>query len=114
MLKFYTKDPAGLLQKFKAKLKAKQGQDSIQTWEQVGETFGHTSERWKGKLAFKATINADATEPNLTFTVASMAKGTQEEQQIFYAYYHGHLLQTFVDHLGEHFTAARYADTRDK
>lgn len=114
MLKFYTKDPAGLLQKFKAQLKAKQGQDSIQTWEQVGENFGHTSERWKGKMQFKASVNADATEPNLTFTMASMAKGTQEEEQIFYAYYHGHLLQTFVDHLGRHFTAAQYVDRRGK
>lgn len=42
-----------------------------------------------------------------------MAKGTKEERQIIYAYYHGHLLQTFVDHLGEHFSAARYADTRE-
>lgn len=114
MLKFYTKDPAGLLQKFKAKLKARQGQDSIQTWEQAGENFGHTSERWKNKLEFKATINAEASEPNLAFGMVAMTKGTQEERQIIYAYYHGHLLQTFVDHLGEHFTAARYADTREK
>lgn len=114
MLKFYTQDPAGLLQKFKAKLKAKQGQDSIQTWQQVGDNFGHTSERWKGKLAFKANINADATQPNLSFTVGPMAKGTQEERQIIYAYYHGHLLQTFVDHLSGYFTAAQYADTRGK
>ncbi|WP_369975450.1 hypothetical protein [Xanthomonas bundabergensis] len=114
MLKFYTKDPAELLQKFKAKLKAKQGQDSIKTWEQVGENFGHTSERWKNKLEFKANVNAGAEKPNLAFTMTSIEKGTQEEQQIVYAYYHGHLLQTFVDHLGEHFTAAYYADTRKK
>ncbi|WP_267106128.1 hypothetical protein [Xanthomonas sacchari] len=112
MLRFFAEDPSGLLEKFKRKIAARQGLRSIDTWEQVGENFGHTAERWKGKMVFKAQIGAVQDRRFLLFKVASMSKGTQEEQQMIYAYYHGHMLQTFIDHLGDEFTSAVYKDGR--
>lgn len=114
MLKFYTKDPAGLLKKFEEKIKAKVGQDSIQTWEQIGGNFSHTAERWKGKMSFKTEIDTAANGSSLIFLATAQNGPTKEDRQTAYAYYHGHLLQTFVDHFGDFFTVAKYVDNRKK
>ncbi|EKF64892.1 hypothetical protein B194_2112 [Serratia plymuthica A30] len=31
-----------------------------------------------------------------------------------YAYYHGHLLQTFIEHLGGSFSSSTFSDSRKK
>lgn len=105
-LKFKTDNPQALLNKFKELINQTEAKGKIDTWEEHGKGFRHTSKNWtEGNL-----FVPDIPESNdvLRFTMAEV------KDSYGYAYYHGHLLQVFVQHLNTLFVSALFTDTRNK
>jgi hypothetical protein len=102
MLRFKSSNPQGLLDNFKKLINQKETKGKIDTWEEHDGGFRHTSKEWKDLGLFKASLSDDGQHLLFSF---SKSKGTYS-----YAYYHGHLLQSFVQHLNKHFELAQYLD----
>lgn len=106
MLRFYTAEPAALLSNFKQLINQKEPKGRIDTWEEHGKGFRHTAADWKEKGLFEASIATD--NKSLEFKTIELS------EPYAFAYYHGHLLQAFVEHLGSRFSSAEYRDFREK
>jgi len=112
-LYFLTDDPAALLEAFKAKINQRDKQGRIETWEEFGDNFGHTSTQWKDAAqAVPSVITLDK-NPALKFHFEAV-EGGKEFTAVAYAEYHGTLLQTFITHLSDEFKSARFIDRRNK
>ncbi|MBR8657879.1 hypothetical protein KDH83_31685, partial [Achromobacter sp. Marseille-Q0513] len=97
-IRFWTANPQGLLDKFKELIEQEEPKGRINTWEQHDGGFRHTAKDWKELGLFKSAIAED--KKSLIFNM------TVNKGEYTYAYYHGHLLQTFIEHLGAHFQQA--------
>jgi hypothetical protein len=106
MLQFATDKPNELLQKFKRLINQKEKKGKIETWEEFEGGFRHTSEDWRKKGKFEAEISKDG--KSLDFFLK------KAEDHYTFSYYHGHLLQAFIEHLNNDFQKAQYTDTRSK
>ncbi|MBD8239512.1 hypothetical protein ALP39_200480 [Pseudomonas marginalis pv. marginalis] len=104
-LRFTTSDPMSLLENFKNLIKQTEPKGKIKSWIAIDGGFRHNSD-WKDKCLFQAVISADKT--CLIFTTS------QIKEEFAYAYYHGHLLQTFIEHLNTKFTGVNFFDGRKK
>lgn len=102
-LRFTTSDPISLLNEFKKLIKQTEPKGKIKSWIESDGGFRHNSD-WKDKCLFMANISEDKT--HLVFTT------NQVKEEFAYAYYHGHLLQTFIEHLNTKFSSVRFFDGR--
>lgn len=105
-IKFRTDAPGALLNKFKNLINQDEAKGRINTWAVDGSEFHHTAKDWKDRALFKATISDD--NKYLIFSIIKL------QDKYAYAYYHGHLLQIFIEHLNEHFQSSHYSDGRKK
>lgn len=98
-VRFFTDSPASLLKSFDAKIAQKEKEGSIATWVKDSKgLYTHISGQWGGKAYFKA--NPDY-EDRLVFNVRPpMGKRVAPE---IYAFYHGHLIETFLNHFTSEF-----------
>jgi len=98
--RFFTKSPSILLKAFDEKIAQKEREGSITTWVKNHQGYyTHVSPQWGKKAYFKA--NPDFKD-RLVFNVVPPA-GEKVESDV-YAYYHGHLISTFISHFADKFT----------
>jgi len=105
---FATNNAAGLLKAFNQAIANHHhhgGGQRVDTWRHVvqgGQNFyTHTAQNWKDKAFFRA----DAEVNRLAFSIVA-AQGVSLTRDI-YAYYAGHLIETFIRHFPTIFTAAQ-------
>lgn len=106
MLRFKTDDPVVLLAAFRRLIRQSGRRGRIDSWEETASGFGHTAPNWQGLAWFKAEISMDSRE--LLFLLH------KPKSEYAFAYYHGHLLQVFIEHLNDGFDSAKYTDGRKK
>lgn len=106
VMKFRTDTPKNLLAQFKGLIEQKEPKGKIDTWEVHDGGFRHTSQNWRDKGLFKAFIPDD--EKYLEFRLVTY------KDAFAFAYYHGHLLQAFIEHLNDKFQHSLYIDGRQK
>jgi hypothetical protein len=87
--------PKKLLQEFHALI----DDGTIKTWPyDTHKDFTHVSDQWKFKAWFRPTIE----DGRLVFSIIRPKAKTISTAT--YAFFHGHLLQTFLDHFDKQFT----------
>ena len=108
---FTTSEAKSLLGKFEARVSQKEAKGKITTWEittvegSAVSYYTHKSADW-GKLAwFRPKIESN----QLTFNIVN-PEG-KNVSTITYGYYHGHLLETFLNHFDDSFNNG-YASAR--
>lgn len=102
-VKFFTSNPASLLADFKKKITQKEPEGSITTWEITSlGSFTHKGQQY----AKDAFFRADA-RPDDGFLLFKMIRPEGKNVSArAYAYYHGHLIETFLNHFDEKFSSA--------
>lgn len=100
-LHFVTPDPAGLLKAFDARIAQTKLEGKITTWEKLsdGVHYTHKAADWKSKAFFKANVGKD----RLTFNLVRPKDRTVSVT--VYGYYHGHLVETFLNHFDNQFSS---------
>lgn len=95
---FNTDTPRGLLTAFNEAI----DDSSITTWERDTDgDYTHKADLWKRKLWLHAVIDAN----RLAFyTIPPQDKKIQRND---FAYYHGHLIETFINHFHNRFEIAQ-------
>ena len=99
---FLTSDPEGLLKKFDARISQREEKGKITTWEKSsdGKYYTHKAKEWHAKAWFRQN-----TEPGrLVFNI--IKSQNSDVTTVVYAYYHGHLIETFLNHFDKDFTKA--------
>lgn len=98
---FITNDPEGLLEKFKTRIKQTSQKGQIRTWEldEDGD-FTHSADDWRLKAYFHPEVKDD----RLVFYIHRYKP--QAVKTIVYGYYHGHLIETFLNHFDKDFSEA--------
>jgi len=96
---FYTSDPRGLLDAFKIAVNQTELEGKITTWRQWQSTdyYTHTSAQWQSHAYMQAVVKRDT----LTFFIVN-ARGSAVSQTV-YGFYHGHLIETFLNHFDKLF-----------
>ena len=97
-LYFSTTNPQALLNAFDARIKQAEAKGKITTWEKVDGHYTHRAEEWSRKAFFKPIINGSV----LTFNIIK-PKGANIST-VVYGYYHGHLIETFLNHFDQSFS----------
>jgi hypothetical protein len=99
---FHTDAPKALLAKFNAAIKQNEPKGKIDTWKlsEDGKYYTHTAERWTKKAWFKPSTS----DKLLTFNI--IKPKSQDVTSSVYAYYHGHLIETFLNHFKSDFSTA--------
>jgi hypothetical protein len=100
---FLTDAAKTLLKKFDAKIDQHEAKGKITTWERSedGEYYTHTSAEWKKKAWMKPQIKSDRLVFNIIKPKSSAVTTT------VYGYYHGHLIETFLNHFDTAFTEGK-------
>lgn len=97
---FRTAKPKTLLKSFEDRISQENPEGKITTWEKSGDYYSHKAAQW-AKKAFFLPRTADG---ELVFNIVRpKEKGVSTT---VYGYYHGHLIETFLNHFDEHFTSA--------
>ena len=92
---FTTSDPTGLLNAFKVAIDSK----TVKTWRYDNDgDFSHTESQFQDKAWFRPKVEAG----KLSFYIIK-AK-TQNITPFVYAYYHGHIIETFLYHFDKSFS----------
>jgi hypothetical protein len=96
---FTTSTAAALLKAFDERISQREPKGKITTWEKSddGEYYTHKASEWNCKAWLKPKIERD----QLTFNIVKPKN--QEVTTVVYAYYHGHLIETFLNHFDESF-----------
>jgi hypothetical protein len=105
MLTFKTEAPAALLKKFNDAIAGNGSGKEIDTWVKVTTgahkgKFTHTSPRQKEKAYFDAVVGSG----RLDFKISWPDNKWPSDGDYMYAYYHGHLSETFLHHFRESFS----------
>ena len=100
---FDTDTPKGLLSEFDARISQSEAKGKITTWEKSedGKYYTHKATEWAKKAWFKAKITSGC----LTFNI--LKPKNKSVTGVVYAYYHGHLIETFLNHFDNDFTLAK-------
>ncbi|MER8623854.1 hypothetical protein [Mesorhizobium sp. LNJC403B00] len=100
---FITTEAQKLLNNFDARIAQKEQKGKITTWEKSddGKFYTHKSQGWAKKAWFKPVISSD----RLTFNIRKPQNANVELET--YAYYHGHLIETFLNHFNKDFSSAQ-------
>lgn len=101
---FTCAQPQALLNMFKERVSQTEVKGKITTWrpDSSGHYYTHTSGEQHGKAWFKPTVPLSG--DRLTFNIVN-PKGTPVSSYS-YAYYHGHLIETFLNHFDQAFTSS--------
>lgn len=97
---FVTQNPSSLLKSFNDRIDQEEEKGKITTWEKVGDHFTHKAPQWHKKAYFLPKV-ADG---ELVFNIIK-PKGKTITVPV-YGYYHGHLIETFLNHFDSKFTSA--------
>ena len=97
---FYTDQPKQLLKAFDDSIKQTAAKGKITTWEKLPDDihYTHKAADWHREAFFKAVIKDD----KLVFNIVKPKGATVSTTA--YAYYHGHLIETFLNHFDLQFT----------
>jgi hypothetical protein len=99
---FLTDTPNSLLTKFDKRIDQEDAKGKITTWERSKDgRYTHKSDEWRRKAWFRPSIE----QGRLTFNILSPANETLKIT--VYGYYHGHLIETFLNHFDKDFTATQ-------
>lgn len=96
---FTTENAGALLKAFDARISQTEAKGKITTWEKSddGKYYTHKATEWSKKAWFRPTIEAT----QLTFNI--IKPKDKNVSSLAYAYYHGHLLETFLNHFDTSF-----------
>ena len=100
MITFNTSDPAALLRLFDAAIIKGHAKGGITTWQKIGGDYTHAAPQWAQKAYFEPHIALG----KLNFNIVK--NKSTNVTALVYAYYHGHLLETFLNHFDVNFTNA--------
>lgn len=100
-IEFVCADPSALLKSFNDRIAQAAAEGKITAWIKKGDYYTHRADRWSGKAWLKASTVQGALRFNI---VPSQGEKLASAD---YAYYHGHLIETFLNHFDEKFTDAR-------
>jgi hypothetical protein len=97
---FDTDKPKALLNKFIVRVNQDEAEGKITTWKQHsdGKHYTHASKEWSGKAYMRPTVESG----RLVFNIIKPQNSTIT--WIVYAYYHGHLIETFINHFHDDFS----------
>lgn len=100
---FVTEKPKTLLKEFIRRVNQEEAEGKITTWVQHddGKHFTHTSTQWKNKAFMKPTAETE----RIVFNIIK-PKGKPITWPV-YAFYHGHLIETFITHFHDDFSEAQ-------
>ncbi|SNT01097.1 hypothetical protein SAMN05216374_2294 [Tardiphaga sp. OK246] len=96
---FSTGTPKSLLSKFDAAILQHEKSGKIETWEKSddGKYYTHKANEWRKKAWFKPSIEAN----QLVFNIVKPQN--TNITKVVYGYYHGHLIETFLNHFDTDF-----------
>lgn len=99
MVHFATDNPQALLKSFDARIDQSAPKGKITTWKrsQDGNYYTHTSAEWGMKAWFKPKVDSE----RLIFNI--IKPKNSDISTIVYGYYHGHLIETFLNHFDQAF-----------
>jgi hypothetical protein len=98
---FKTTSAKSLLNSFDARIKQAEQIGKITTWEKDEDgDYTHKSAEWKNKAWFRPKIEND----QLTFHI--IRQQDVDMTIIVYGYYHGHIVETFLNHFDDAFEYA--------
>jgi hypothetical protein len=99
---FYTEKPKTLLSEFDKRIEQKEAKGKITTWEKSadGKFYTHKAAEWTKKAWFKPSTS----DGRLTFNIVKPKD--KNVTTLVYAYYHGHLIETFLNHFDKDFSSA--------
>ncbi len=97
---FVTAAPAALLKAFDDRIAQTEAKGKITTWQKSpdGKFYTHKAEDWKAKAWFQATVDQGRLRFNI---IRPKDKNVAVE---VYGYYHGHLIETFLNHFDRDFS----------
>jgi hypothetical protein len=96
MLQFNTTRPQALLNAFDKLIK----EGDIATWQKDSDgDYTHKAAQWKSRAWMRPTVVAGSA---LQFTI--LFSKNEAERRLVYSYYHGHLVESFLNHLYGEFT----------
>jgi hypothetical protein len=100
---FTTDNAQVLLDSFNARIDQSETKGKITTWEKSddGKYYTHTSVDWRKKAWFKPKVKTD----RLVFNILKPKK--MNVSTVTYGYYHGHLIETFLNHFDADFQDGR-------
>ncbi|WP_018902574.1 hypothetical protein [Rhizobium sp. 2MFCol3.1] len=97
---FLTSKPQAFLNDFKSRINQSEAKGKITTWSIDSDgDFTHKAADWANKAWFRPVVEAD----RLTFNIIKNREANMAT--IVYAYYHGHLIETFLNHFDKQFSA---------
>lgn len=101
-INFITSNPKSLLASFDARINQKELSGKIITWEKSddGKYYTHIAPEWNKRAWLSPKIALD----QLTFNIIK-PKNANVNTTV-YAYYHAHLIETFLNHFDQSFTNA--------
>jgi hypothetical protein len=100
MITFETEDPDSLLSLFDEAIKKGNSKGGVATWEKVGDDYTHAAKQWHRLAYFTPHISPGKLTFNIVKNVGSNIT------VVVYGYYHGHLLETFLNHFDKNFHAS--------
>jgi len=97
---FMTGDAKTLLKNFDERIEQSEPKGKITTWEKSddGIYYTHKSPQWAKEAWFKPAVHSD----RLLFNI--IKPGNKNVSIIAYGYYHGHLIETFLNHFEDQFS----------
>ncbi len=96
---FETSDPQRLLGAFNAAIALDNSKGGIATWEKLPSGhYSHEAAQWRRKAFFLPRIG----NQRLIFNIVPPQDGSIST--VVYAYYHGHLIETMLNHFDKLFT----------
>ncbi|WP_416467874.1 hypothetical protein [Pseudomonas sp. LFS044] len=102
-VKFFTANPNALLKEFMEKITQEEKEGSITTWEITSTgSFTHKGQQY----AREAFFRADPQPENKTLLFKIVRPEGKNISQRAYGYYHGHLIETFLNHFDKKFVSA--------
>jgi hypothetical protein len=100
---FFTGNAQSLLDLFNEKIDQEEPKGKITTWKRSDDRvyYTHSSANWNKKAWFKPVIEPD----RLIFNI--IKPKSSNITTMIYGYYHGHLIETFLNHFDQEFSSAR-------
>ncbi|WP_082721299.1 MULTISPECIES: hypothetical protein [Burkholderia] len=101
---FFTDKAKSLLSAFNARIGQTEQEGKITTWLKITHDdttyYTHKSTEWRDKAFFLPKIESD----KLTFNI--IKPNNEDVTTTVYGYYHGHLIETFLNHFDGVFSSA--------
>lgn len=96
---FFTQNPQALLAKFDAAISQNEQKGKVETWEKSddGKFYTHKAKDWHKKAWFKPSVQ----DQKLVFNIIKPQNA--DISSVTYGYYHGHLIETFLNHFDKSF-----------